>query len=131
MCYPWNREGEGAPFRSCKRRSDCGSLSKEEGGSGEDGECFRHQDRRNVFTGICLDKRFGFIIQLGFKYVLCCRENMHCSEHSDCEEDLKCIKGFCGDTQYFKELQSFSCEVDFFCQVRTQHAGQSADICLT
>merc|ERR1712212_562835 len=100
MCYPWNKEGDDAPFRSCKRRSDCGALTKEEGGSGDDGECFRHQDRRNVFTGICLDKR----------------ENKHCSEHSDCEDDLRCIKGFCGDKQYFNELQSFSCEVNFFCE---------------
>ena len=50
MCYPWNMQGDKAPFRSCKRRSDCVGLTKQEGGNGEDGECFRHQDRRNVFT---------------------------------------------------------------------------------
>ena len=58
MCYPWNKGGDEAPFRSCKRRSDCTQLTLEEGGDGEDGDCFRHQDRRNVFTGICLEKRF-------------------------------------------------------------------------
>ena len=58
MCYPWNKGGEEAPFRSCKRRSDCSQLTQEEGGNGDDGDCFRHQDRRNVFTGICLEKRF-------------------------------------------------------------------------
>ena len=57
MCYPWNKAEDEAPFRSCKRRSDCLGLTQEEGGDGEDGDCFRHQDRRNVFTGICLEKR--------------------------------------------------------------------------
>ena len=46
MCYPW---GAGAgPFRSCKRDSDCVELSEEEGGTGEDGACFKHYDRRSV-----------------------------------------------------------------------------------
>merc|ERR1711892_1172662 len=100
MCYPWNKKGEGAPFRGCKRRSDCSGLTEEEGGDGEDGDCFRHQDRRNVFTGICLEKR----------------QNTRCFEHSDCPGDLKCINGFCGDKQYFQELGSFSCEVSTFCE---------------
>ena len=37
-------------------RSDCHELSEEEGGDGEAGDCYRHQDRRNVFSGICLAK---------------------------------------------------------------------------
>ena len=31
----------GGPFRSCKRRSDCGQLREEEGGDGGDGDCYR------------------------------------------------------------------------------------------
>ena len=46
MCYPW-AAGAG-PFRSCKRNSDCALLSEEEGGTGEDGACFTHYDRRSV-----------------------------------------------------------------------------------
>ena len=33
-------------------------LSPGEGGDGEDGECYRHQDRRNIKFGICLHKRW-------------------------------------------------------------------------
>ena len=38
------------------RSSECRELGAGEGGPG-DGACFRHADRRNVNTGICLDKR--------------------------------------------------------------------------
>ena len=57
MCYPWNTPSLAHPFRTCKRRSDCKDLSEEEGGDGGNGDCFRHQDRRNVFSGICLSDR--------------------------------------------------------------------------
>ena len=46
-----------APYRSCKRRSDCAGLRAAEGGDGGQADCYRHQDRRNVFAGICLPKR--------------------------------------------------------------------------
>ena len=122
MCYPWNFTGDKALFRSCRKDADCKALIKEKGGSSEDGTCFRHEDRREVFNGICLNKRFVFIMQFAFKYVFCQREFKTCSNHSDCDEDWRCIKGFCGDKQYFNELQSFSCEVNFFCEVCSQHA---------
>ena len=57
MCFPWKSPSEAKPFRSCKRRSDCKGLSAAEGGVGRDGDCYRHQDRRNVFSGICLGQR--------------------------------------------------------------------------
>ena len=57
MCYPWNSPSLAHPFRTCKRRSDCKDLREEEGGDGGNGDCFRHQDRRNVFSGICLSDR--------------------------------------------------------------------------
>ena len=57
MCFPWNSSSETKPFRRCKRRSDCKGLSAAEGGVGGDGDCYRHQDRRNVFSGICLNQR--------------------------------------------------------------------------
>ena len=56
MCYPWRRE-DSASFRHCRRTSDCRGLEEEEGGLGEDGTCWRHPDRRNVHSGICLDKK--------------------------------------------------------------------------
>ena len=76
MCYPWSKGS--STFRSCKRRSDCQGLEEEEAGNGEDGDCyryfsidfphcilwfifqphFRHQDRRFVFSGICLANRY-------------------------------------------------------------------------
>ena len=55
MCYPWRRRDTG--FRPCRKTSDCLELAKEEGGTGEDGGCWRHSDRRNVHMGLCLDKR--------------------------------------------------------------------------
>ena len=55
MCYPWRRRDTG--FRPCRRSSDCVRLEREEGGTGEDGTCWRHSDRRNVHIGLCLDKR--------------------------------------------------------------------------
>ena len=57
MCFPWQSSIEAKPFRSCKRRSDCKGLSATEGGVGGDGDCYRHQDRRKVFSGICLNQR--------------------------------------------------------------------------
>jgi hypothetical protein len=63
LVLPTSPESRG-PFRPCTRRSDCGALKPEEGGAAvarggrpEAGDCFRHQDRRNVFSGICLAKR--------------------------------------------------------------------------
>ena len=89
MMTPLTREELRAPFRSCKRRSDCAGLAAAEGGDGGPADCYRHQvsinlfpyfhwlfftgcfsqkkkgspsitihqDRRNVFAGICLPKR--------------------------------------------------------------------------
>ena len=57
MCYPWKRGKRDGAFRTCKRRSDCQHLLLEEGGNEEDGDCYRHPNRRTVHTGICLDKR--------------------------------------------------------------------------
>ena len=47
MCYPWTRAAPG-PWRSCKRTSDCGGLAEAEGGTGGDGVCYKHPDRRSV-----------------------------------------------------------------------------------
>ena len=55
MCFPWAKAG--GSWRSCVRDSECGGLAEKEGGDGGQGDCYRHPDRRNVFAGICLDKR--------------------------------------------------------------------------
>ena len=55
MCYPWRTTD--TAFRHCRRTSDCRRLQEAEGGLGEDGACWRHPDRRNVHSGICLDKK--------------------------------------------------------------------------
>ena len=56
-CFPWNDQELQGKFKSCKKRSDCVQLGVVEGGDGGDGECFRHQDKRNVHAGICLKQR--------------------------------------------------------------------------
>lgn len=100
MCYPWNSDSKAQPFRSCKRRSDCKDLRQEEGGDGGNGDCFRHQDRRNVFSGICLSDS----------------DMTPCFEHTDCTEGRKCTNQFCGEEQYFSALGELSCKADSFCQ---------------
>ena len=52
MCYPTQSTSD-ADFTDCRRSSDCAV----------DEECFRHPDRRNVFKGICLQKRWPNIIR--------------------------------------------------------------------
>lgn len=103
MCYPWNsreeHQREGA-FRTCKRRSDCQHLLQEEGGEGDDGDCYRHPNRRTVHTGICLDMR----------------EIVPCFDHASCEPPLKCTNGVCGDGEYFKALRDMECQDDDLCQ---------------
>lgn len=100
MCYPWNNKAQGQPFRTCKRRSDCKALSSAEGGDGGNGDCFRHQDRRNVFSGICLSDS----------------DMKPCFEHSDCAAGRKCTNQFCGEEHYFSALEELSCKKDSFCQ---------------
>jgi len=99
MCFPWNSPDLRAPFRTCKRRSDCTTLKTTEGGDGGNGDCYRHQDRRNVFSGICLAKR----------------EIESCFEHKDCGSGLKCINQVCGDPQYLEAILDLGCEKDNFC----------------
>ena len=104
MCYPWaGGRGEQQPFRSCKKRSDCHGLMETEGGDGDDGDCYRHHDRRNVFAGICLHKE----------------EMLPCSEHKDCPTHLRCTNFHCGEPEYYEGLKSEACPVsqDHFCQV--------------
>ena len=55
MCYPWKKSDTG--FRQCRRSSECKNLTVAEGGRGDDGQCFRHPDRRNVHIGICMEQR--------------------------------------------------------------------------
>jgi hypothetical protein len=100
MCYPWKSKSLGQPFRTCKRRSDCKALSLAEGGDGGNGDCYRHQDRRTVFSGICLSDS----------------DMAPCFEHSDCKEGRKCTNQFCGEEQYFSALGELTCKKDSFCQ---------------
>ena len=53
MCYPWKHS---TGFRWCSKDSDCNSLTLDEEGDGENGRCFRHEDRENIGFGICLKK---------------------------------------------------------------------------
>lgn len=91
MCFPWSSHRIHSPFRSCKRRSDCQLLGEEEGGDGGDGDCYRHQDRRNVFSGICLARS----------------ELQGCFDHSDCEPHLRCTNLFCGEPHYYRQEAAF------------------------
>lgn len=96
MCFPWRRE-EISPFMPCRRGSDCRVLQTAEGG--QEWDCWRHSDRRNVHTGICLEKR----------------ETVPCYYHSDCEDDLRCVVGHCGDPEYFRALAEMPCTEDDLC----------------
>merc|ERR1711962_323257 len=102
MCYPWNRssrEHKGA-FRSCSKSSDCNALEPEEGGDGKNADCYRHQDRRNVFTGLCFPKS----------------EMKQCFSHGDCAASgLKCVNQICGDPAYLEAIRDLGCEQDNLC----------------
>lgn len=97
MCYPWRRRDTG--FRRCLRSSDCLSLEAGEGGSGLDGTCWRHSDRRNVHSGLCLDTM----------------ETVSCYDHSDCSDRLRCVAGYCGDGEYLEALGEQQCEDHHLC----------------
>ena len=105
MCYPWSQKEKKGPFRSCKRRSECRFLEQSEGGDGSHGDCYRHQDRRNVWEGICLPTA----------------EIQSCFEHSDCSSHLRCTNLFCGEVHYYEGLQEMACnrQDNSFCQVKT------------
>ena len=38
-----------------------------------------------------------------------CRETVPCYYHSDCEDDLRCVVGHCGDPEYFRALAEMPC----------------------
>ena len=57
MCYPWNDSEMGGVFRKCQAKDDCKEMGEEEGGDGGDGDCFRHPDRKQVLSGICLHQK--------------------------------------------------------------------------
>lgn len=115
MCYPWNWPWkEQRPFRKCKGNIECtakpstSTISTNQGSQDykdvtkgvkavpEDGVCVLHQDIENVPHGICLPKR----------------EAVQCSVHKECQDDQKCINGYCGDPAYFSALASLPCSSD-------------------
>jgi len=96
-CFPWDQPELHGDLRSCKNKDDCKQLEKEEGGVGEDGDCFKHEDRRTIHNGVCV------------------RSADQCSEPDDCGEDLVCINGYCGDREYLEELKKFPCGDDQSC----------------
>ena len=98
MCFPWNNNQ--GPFRSCKKTSDCGLLTEGEGGDGGDGRCYRHQSRRKVLRGICVQEE----------------EMSYCEDHEDCPPDLRCVNRFCGENAYFQALH-YNCKEDSYCKV--------------
>jgi len=94
MCYPWQEEEE-EDFMKCQVKEDCKGMR-----TGEDGDCFRHHDRKKVLSGICLSQS----------------ETTTCSEHSECEASLRCVNGHCGDQRYFDALASQQCVDDSLCR---------------
>jgi len=105
MCFPWESAELMAPYRSCKRRSDCAGLRAAEGGDGGQADCYRHQDRRNVFAGICLPKS-----QLST-----------CYDHKECRgqgqgQGLKCVNQVCGEAQYLEAIKDLGCKTDDYCK---------------
>jgi len=97
-CFPWDQQELQGNLRSCKTKEDCQQLGREEGGDGEDGECFKHEDRRKIHNGVCV------------------RSAGQCSEPGDCGEDLVCINGYCGETEYLEELKTFPCHDFQYCK---------------
>ena len=92
MCFPWNHPELQLPYTSCQKNSDCNSSPET--------ECLRHQDRRNVLRGICLDK-----VDL-FK----------CFSHSDCSDDRQCVVGWCGQPDYLETIAGLGCDSDSYCE---------------
>jgi len=100
MCYPWNYPEMKGAFRTCQTKDDCKKLKEDEGGDGNDGECFRHPDKRKVLSGICLLQS----------------EAEKCFENSDCSGSLVCVNGFCGERDYLIALGEQSCVDDSVCR---------------
>jgi len=92
MCFPWNHPELQPPYTSCQKNSDCNSSPET--------ECLRHQDRRNVLRGICLDK-----IDL-----------LKCFSHTDCPDDRQCVVGWCGQPDYLETIAGLGCDSDSYCE---------------
>ena len=63
-------------------------------------ECFRHQDRRNVLHGICLDKS----------------HLLKCFSHTDCPANRECVVGWCGEPEYLEAIAEMGCDSDSYCE---------------
>ena len=102
-------------------------LQASEGGDGRNGDCYRHQDRRNIKFGICLRKRYhlnadSFVCDTYLNYF---SEMVRCSDHWECSEGLKCVNSWCGDPAYHDSFNKKPCESDHECEER--HSG--GDMC--
>jgi len=91
MCFPWNSPDLQWPYKTCQKNSDCNSTEM---------ECFRHQDRRNVLHGICLDKS----------------HLLKCFSHTDCPANRECVVGWCGEPEYLEAIAEMGCDSDSYCE---------------
>ena len=90
MCFPWNDPDLQSPYMSCQKKSDCNRET----------ECLRHQDRRNVLRGICLEKS----------------DLLKCFSHTDCPDDEQCAVGWCGQPEYLEAIEDLGCDSDSYCE---------------
>ena len=50
MCFPWNSTELQGSLTPCTKPSQCGAV-------GQGASCFRHSNRRSVFSGFCVTKQ--------------------------------------------------------------------------
>ena len=51
-----------------------------------------------------------------FKNFFYCRETVQCFDDLDCQGDLRCVVGYCGDQAYLDALVAMPCEEDYLCE---------------
>ena len=86
------------PLDTCRKSRDCPVKNPK---SKKKPTCFRHHDKRNINSGICLESRD------------------ECEVHDEClGKGGKCCNGYCCNGEYFEAIKEFPCNSDDGCKVK-------------
>jgi len=93
ICYPW-KDDSGVPASEkrdlCRKKSDCSAKRGQ--------TCQRHQDRRKINKGLCMN------------------EVEDCDTPKDCPSGSGCCNGYCCEQRYFQQYKALPCVTHLGCQ---------------
>lgn len=92
ICYPWKDDSgvaAGEKRDLCRRSSDCRKPGQ---------ECQRHQDRRKINKGLCMN------------------EVEDCDTPADCQGGSGCCNGYCCEQRYYQQYKALPCITHLGCQ---------------